>query len=62
MRDARISHMRHNKINTKYEYDTSYMPKNIGEKEKICTDCKFIDCKGDCKRYREEYKKLKEKL
>ena len=31
----------------------------VGEKESICVYCKEKVCKGDCKRYKEEVKKIK---
>ena len=35
----------------------------VGEEESICTDCNLPvkKCNGDCKRFREEMKKLKKK-
>ena len=35
----------------------------VGEEESICTDCNLPvkKCNGDCKRFREEFKKLKKK-
>lgn len=35
----------------------------VGEEESICTDCNLPvkKCNGDCKRFREEMKKLKNK-
>lgn len=54
-----MSNLRHHVFNIKH--DTSYVPINIGEKERICTDCDLPKkkCNGDCKRYKEEYKKIK---
>ena len=54
-----MSDLRHHTFNARH--DASYMPKNIGEKESICIDCKLPKkkCNGDCKRYKELYKKLK---
>lgn len=53
--------LKYNKFNTKYEYDTSYVPKKFGEKESICGYCNLPSkqCNGDCKRYKEEISKLK---
>jgi hypothetical protein len=31
----------------------------VGEKESICVYCKEKGCKGNCKRYKEEVKKIK---
>lgn len=35
----------------------------VGEEESICTDCNLPvkKCNGDCKRFREGFKKLKKK-
>ncbi|MBR2870072.1 MAG: hypothetical protein IKB98_01640 [Clostridia bacterium] len=35
----------------------------VGEEESICTDCNLPvkKCNGDCKRFKEEFKKLKKK-
>lgn len=35
----------------------------VGEEESICTDCNLPEkkCNGDCKRFKEEFKKLKNK-
>ena len=35
----------------------------VGKKESICTDCNLPvkKCNGDCKRFKEEMKKLKKK-
>lgn len=35
----------------------------VGEEESICTDCNLPvkKCNGDCKRFKEEMKKLKKK-
>ncbi len=49
---------------------SQFMPKNesnplkfmkIGEEEAICINCLQRICKGECKRYKEEMKKLKER-
>ena len=53
----------------KLTHKEEYLPKaaNIlayilpGEKERICFYCPEKKCKGECKRYREEMKKLKER-
>ncbi len=33
----------------------------VGEEEGLCVYCKEKGCKGNCKRYKEEVKKIKEK-
>jgi hypothetical protein len=33
----------------------------VGEEERICVDCNLPKCNGECKRYREKLKELKEK-
>ena len=33
----------------------------VGEKESICVFCKEKSCKGNCKRFKEEVKKMKGK-
>ena len=59
----KVSRLNFNKFNTKYEYDTSYVPKKFGEKESICGYCDLPSkkCNGNCKRYKEELAKIKEK-
>lgn len=46
----------------KTEHSSLYVPKNSSPKALICLKCDpNSNCKGNCKRYKEEYKKLKEK-
>ena len=46
----------------KTEHSNLYVPKETSPEANICLKCDTNeDCKGNCKRYKEEYKKLKEK-
>ena len=42
------------------DWHESYMPKNPSAEALICLTCTEQRCKGNCKRYKEEHKKLKE--
>ena len=46
---------------TKTERNYDYVPQKPSPEASICLDCGNKKCKGNCKRYKEEYRKLKEK-
>ena len=55
--------LRHSGIFVKTEHSDAYVPQKPSPKAKICLDCDpNKKCKGNCDRYKEELKKLKEKL
>ena len=45
--------------NNQEHASTLYTPLKFGEKEAICGNCKEENCKGYCKRYAEEERKLR---
>jgi hypothetical protein len=59
MRDL-ISSKRHNRLNSKYDYETDYLPTHESAEAKICLECTAKKCNGDCERLKRERKKLKE--
>ena len=44
----------------KTEHSDAYVPQHPSPEASICLDCGNKKCKGNCKRYIEERKKLKE--
>lgn len=54
--------LRHRGIFVKTEHSSEYVPKKPSAEAQICLDCDpKKNCKGNCKRYKEEHRKLKEK-
>ena len=60
----KATHLRHSGIFVKSEHSSFYVPTKTSPEASICTDCKLPQskCNGNCKRYKEEHRKLKEKL
>lgn len=56
----KTSKLRHSGIYIKTERSNDYVPQHPSPEARICLDCDNKQCKGNCKRYIEEYKKLKE--
>lgn len=54
--------LRRGGIFVKTERSDAYVPQHPSQEASICLDCDpNKKCKGNCKRYKEEHKKLKEK-
>jgi hypothetical protein len=51
--------LRYGGIYSKAEFNSTYMPQKPSDEAMICLGCTSNKCKGNCKRYKEEYKKLK---
>lgn len=61
--EYKVTSLRFSGVYNKTERDNDFVPKNPSAEAQICLNCTEKKCKpGTCKRYREEYKKLKEKL
>lgn len=56
----KASRLKFNKMLSKYNYDTDYVPKKPSAEALICLTCTADKCKGICDRYKEEHKKLRE--
>ena len=52
---------RHNRFNTKFEYEKGFVPTHPNPEARICLECDpNKKCNGDCKRFKEDHRKLKE--
>lgn len=58
----KIRASKHCGIFVKTERSDAYVPQKPSPEASICLDCGNKKCKGNCKRFIEERKKLKEKL
>ena len=58
----KVAKLRHSGIFVKTFHSNSYIPTTPSLEASICLKCEKENCKGNCKRYIEERKKLKEKL
>lgn len=56
----KITTLRHSGIFVKTEHSDAYVPQHPSPEASICLDCGNKKCKGICKRYIEEHRKLKE--
>lgn len=61
--DYKASKLRYGGVYSKVELNSDYVPKTPSAEAQICLNCTEKKCRPDaCKRYKEEHKKLKEKL
>ena len=58
----KTTNLRYSAIFVKTEHLNDYVPKNPSPEALICLTCTADKCKGICDRYKEEHRKLKEKL
>lgn len=60
----KTTRLSHSGIFVKTEHSSFYVPQKSSPEASICTDCKLPQskCNGNCKRYKEEHKKLKVKI
>lgn len=58
----KIKSSKHSGIFVKTEHSDAYVPQKPSPEARICLDCENKKCKGNCKRYIEEHRKLKEQL
>jgi radical SAM protein with 4Fe4S-binding SPASM domain len=57
----KITALKHSGIFVKTEHSDAYVPQHPSPEARICLDCDpNKQCKGNCKRYIEERRKLKE--
>lgn len=58
----KATHLSFSGIFVKTEHSDAYVPQKPSPKALICLSCDpNKKCKGNCKRFKEEYRKLKEK-
>ena len=56
----KVTKLRFGGIYSKTEHSSFYVPLKPSPEAQICLSCDNEKCNGDCKRFREELKKLKE--
>ena len=57
----KVTKLRYSGIFVKTERDDFFKPRKPSAEARICLGCDNKNCKGNCKRYKEEHKKLKER-